>query len=118
MDKRLQSISDTLAGTAIDTFNGRATFIFFSGIADRTIRLVYEELLLGIKYKLHDLNLARNITKVSIIAYCKAIGMGSSEQVITIERDPLFLAAVLQTHTALKKMIKETNFQRRLAAMN
>lgn len=112
METRLRSIANALAESAIDSYNRRATFIYLSGIVENTVRLVYDELLIGVRNKTDVWKLAKNVTKIAVFAYRRATGTHSSYVDSSIESETLFQRAALATHATLKKMIKQTNYQR------
>lgn len=116
MDPKLYNISRALAGCAIDAHNARATFANL--IDDREIiSSVYDELSIGAKARTTVVKLAHNITKISLICYWRA-GAANDIQIAHrfqgMEKSTSFERAVMATKACLKKMIKETNYQRRL----
>ncbi len=114
MDTRLRNIANALAETAIDSYNRRGTFMYLAGIVDNTVRVVYNELLIGVHNKTSEFKLAENIAKVAILAYHRATGVADTYKCQNIESETLFKRSALATHATLQKMIKQTNFQRRL----
>lgn len=113
MDTRLRNIANALAETAIDSYNRRGTFMYLAGIVDNTVRVVYNELLIGVHNKTSEFKLAENVAKVAILAYHKATGADTNKYQ-NIESETLFKRSALATHATLQRMIKQTNFQRRL----
>lgn len=115
MEARLTNISKTLAQSAIDAYNGRATFVYVTGTSESAIRVVYNELVIGAKAKTDEFKLAKNVTKVALIAYWRSTKYFIDEHKLNnLENDTLFRRAVLATHATLRKMIRTTNYQRRL----
>jgi len=118
METRLLSISKALAQSAIDGYNSRATYMYLIS-ADNAAKRVYTELLIGAKYKTTQFRLAKNIARVALIVYWESTSLIIDEfklnkKMRDIENDSLFRRAVLATNATLKRMIKETNYQRRL----
>lgn len=115
METRLRHISDALAQSAVDSYNRRPTLVYLTGITDNIVRLVYNELLIGAVNKTNDHKLAKNITKVALFAYWRGTGASlDHERLRNIENETLFHQATIATHATLKKMIKQTNYNRLL----
>ena len=114
MEIKLRNIANALAQSAIDAYNGRATFVYLSGIVENTVRLVYNELLIGVNNKNDEWKISRDVTRVALIAYWKTTGVNYMTSLQNLENETLFSRGVLATHATLKKMMKETNYQRRL----
>ena len=117
MEKRLQAIASTLAQSAIDAYSARATFMYLSGIIEPTVRLVYDELLIGAKTKADEHRLAKNVAKVAILSYWRMTGTADTLRIQSLdnEDDTCFRRAMLATLASLKRMINTTNYQRRSA---
>jgi len=115
MEPRLFNISKALAQSAIDAYNTRATFMY-TGTVDGVTRQVYNELLIGTRAKSDEFKLAKNITRVALVAHwAQSLGKPFDEFTRNIVEDGTFFKrAVLATHATLRKMIKETNYQRKL----
>lgn len=117
MDHRLLNIAKAVAQSAIDAYNNHATFMYLSHGADSDIaKAVYSELVVGAKAKSKPWKLAQNITKVALIAWWRQNRTQVNEiKIMHIESNSLFGRAHTAAHATLKKMIRQTNYQRRLA---
>lgn len=114
MDARLYSISKALAQAAIDAYNSRPVFLYHSS-TDSAVRCVYGELIIGAKCKTAEWRLAKNVTRVALIAYWQSTTAYIDHYKLqNIETDSLFRRAVFAVNASLRKMIRETNYQRRL----
>ncbi len=113
MHPQLRNIANTLAQSAIDAYNARATFSYLAGIVEPTIRLVYDELLIGAKAKTSQFRLAKNIARIAVISYFRMTGTGNTSHLQNLEDSTCFQRATMATHASLKKMINVTNYQRR-----
>jgi hypothetical protein len=115
METRLNYISKALAEIAINSFNSRATFVkLITGELDIVVSRVYDELLLGVKNKISEFKLAKNITKIALLAYWQSINKCiDTVEMSNLEFGSVFQRTVLATHATLKKMIKRTNEQRK-----
>ena len=118
MEQRLLNISKALAQSAIDGYNHHATYMYATanGVGDVT-RAVYNELVIGAKAKSKVWKLSKNVTKVALIAYWRSLSYSRANEakILNVENDTLFSRANMAVHATLKKMIRETNYQRRLA---
>lgn len=118
MDPKLFSISKALAATAIDAYNARGVFRYLNDGPGKIASAVYEELMIGSKVMTTVDKLASNITKVSLISYWRDGGSINEVQITYrlqgLEHTDGFQRAVMATKACLKKMIRETNYQRRL----
>jgi hypothetical protein len=111
MDHRLQNISKAVAQSAINTYSNYAVFrnIHHNG-ANEVVRKVYNELVIGVKCKVNVWKLAKLVTTSAIIAYQQ----NKNPYFSSIQSNALFIRAHTAVHATLKKMIRETNHQRRL----
>lgn len=115
MEHRLLCISKALAQSAIDAHNHHATYLYLNaGVTGDTARAVYNELVVGAKAKSSARKLAKNITRVALLAYWRSIRVIGRNQSKVHESGGSFIRAHLAVHSTLKKMIRETNFQRKL----
>ena len=112
MEHRLLSISRAIAQSAIAAYVGRAAFTYQ---VDSAVPRVYEELVIGAKCKSSTYKLARTLTKAAICAYWKNTQAYVDHiRLANMENEATFHRAFMASHATLKKMIRETNNQRRL----
>lgn len=117
MDHRLLNISKALAQSVIDAYNARPIFMLLTnGVSGDASRAVYDELVIGAKAKTSIYKLSKNITRVALIAWWRQSKTQVSEiKIMYVESNSLFGRAQMAAHATLKKMIRETNYQRRLS---
>lgn len=116
MDHRLLNISKALAQSAIDAYNTRPVFMHLTlGIAGDASRAVYDELVIGAKARTSIYKLSKTITSVALISWWRQNKTQVNEiKIMYVESNSLFGRAQMAVHATLKKMIRETNYQRRL----
>ncbi len=102
MDRRLLVMAGELAQTAIDIYSCRPTFSYLAPNSDLTARRVYNELMISVKAKLPLDNLAENVAKIAVSSYCGVVC------------HKLPTATIHETKTLLKRLITQTNTQRKL----
>lgn len=111
METRLLNISKAIAQVSIDAYNSRATFIYNT---DGSVeKKVYNEIVIGVRCKATPWRLAKLLATVAILAYQQNKDPFRSKDP-ALTNPNLFNRAHMAAHQVLKKMIRQTNYDRKL----
>lgn len=114
MEQRLKDIAKAIGQSAINAYNSRAV-PFYTNESFAITRVVYDELVIGAQAKSDPWKLARRAAQAAIICHWRETrGYFNHVWIDGLERDGLFVRAHTAAHATLQKMIRTTNYNRRL----
>lgn len=117
MEQRLKDIAKAIGQSAINAYNSRAV-PFYTSESFAITKAVYDEIVICVQAKSNPWKLARSAAQAAIICHWRETrGHFSHLWLEGLERDVLFTRAQIAAHATLRKMIKTTNYNRRLASV-